>query len=254
MLRLLSMLAGREQAKRGDLLPEWMDFLHQHSRFSSERSGKSTLYSRLANLLDRDLVRRKGMHYQITDTGRHWLNESLPCKKPDPRNDLLDAVRHYNDQQKKRLHEQLMSMNPYKFEYLISQLLEAMGYEDVEVTKASGDKGVDVVGRVQVGITTVTEVVQVKRMQNAVTRPLIDQLRGALPYHKAIRGTLITTGRFASNCASAAMFPGAAPITLIDGERLLELLVSHNVGIKRHHTIELLDVDKQLFEEIENLN
>lgn len=60
-------------------------------------------------------------------------------------------------------------MNPYKFEQLVGQLLEAMGYEQVEVTKASGDKGVDVIGQVQVGITTITEVVQVKRMQNTIT-------------------------------------------------------------------------------------
>lgn len=98
-------------------------------------------------------------------------------------------------------------MNPYKFEHLIGQLLEAMGYEQVEVTKASGDKGVDVVGRVQVGITTITEVVQVKRMQSNITRPVIDQLRGALPYHSAIRGTLITTGRFAGNCEKRLCIP-----------------------------------------------
>ena len=253
ILYLLELLAGREQARRGELLPEWMAFLRQSSKVNTENSGKSALYNRLANLLDRDLISREGMSYQITAAGRQWLTIAQPDQQPDPRNDLLDAIRHYNDQQKRLLHEQLLSMNPYRFEHLISQLLEAMGYEDVEVTKASGDKGVDVVGRVQVGITTVTEVVQVKRMQNTVTRPLIDQLRGALPYHKAIRGTLITTGKFARNCTEAALFPGAAPITLIDGERLLELLISNNVGIKRNHNVELLDVDTQWFEEFDRL-
>jgi hypothetical protein len=81
-------------------------------------------------------------------------------------------VKRYNQQQKELLREQISTMNPYKFEHLVGQLLEAMGYEQVEVTKASGDKGVDVVGKVQVGITTITEVVQVKRMQNTITRPL----------------------------------------------------------------------------------
>ena len=95
-------------------------------------------------------------------------------------------------------------MNPYKFEQLVGQLLEAMGYEQVEVTKASGDKGVDVIGQVQVGITTITEVVQVKRMQNTITRPYIDQLRGdvALPqshsryahHHREICGEMCRSG------------------------------------------------------------
>ena len=251
LLQLLELLAGREMAKRADLLPEWQAFLHQHSKFASASSIKSTLYSRLYNLIDRKMVAREGMSYQITDTGRLWLGKALPARKTDPRKELLEAVKRYNEKQKELLHEQISTMNPYKFEHLIGQLLEAMGYEQVEVTKASGDKGVDVVGQVQVGITTITEVVQVKRMQGTITRPFIDQLRGALPYHKAIRGTLITTGKFAAKCAEAALFPGAAPITLIDGERLVELLIENNVGIRRSNAVELLDVDLQLFDEFE---
>lgn len=238
-------------SRRADLLPEWQAFLHQHSKFASDRSAKSTLYSRLYNLIDRDMVTREGMSYRITDTGRTWLGKALPARKSDPRKELLEAVKRYNEQQKELLREQISTMNPYKFEQLVGQLLEAMGYEQVEVTKASGDKGVDVIGQVQVGITTITEVVQVKRMQNTITRPYIDQLRGALPYHKAIRGTLITTGKFAAKCAEAALFPGAAPITLIDGDRLLELLIENNVGIRRSNAVELLDVDLQLFDELE---
>ena len=251
LIQLLELLAGREMSRRADLLPEWQAFLHQHSKFASERSAKSTLYSRLYNLIDRELATREGMSYRITDAGRDWLGKALPTQQADPRKELLDAVKRYNAQQKELLREQLSTMNPYKFEHLVGQLLEAMGYEQVEVTKASGDKGVDVVGKVQVGITTITEVVQVKRMQNTITRPYIDQLRGALPYHKAIRGTLITTGKFAAKCAEAALFPGAAPITLIDGDRLLELLIENNVGIRRSNAVELLDVDLQLFDELE---
>lgn len=251
LIQLLELLAGREMSRRADLLPEWQAFLHQHSKFASDSSAKSTLYSRLYNLIDRQLATREGMSYRITDAGRKWLGAALPTRQTDPRKALLDAVKRYNEQQKEVLREQLSTMNPYKFEHLVGQLLEAMGYEQVEVTKASGDKGVDVVGKVQVGITTITEVVQVKRMQNTITRPYIDQLRGALPYHKAIRGTLITTGKFAAKCAEAALFPGAAPITLIDGDRLLELLIENNVGIRRSNAVELLDVDLQLFDELE---
>ncbi len=118
-------------------------------------------------------------------------------------------------------------MHPYRFEQLVRELLEAMGYEDVTVTKQSGDKGVDVVATVQFGITTVTEVVQVKRQKDSIGRPILDQLRGALPFHEAIRGTIITLGNFSKGCTEAALFPGAAPVGLINGEKLLELLVEH---------------------------
>ena len=137
-------------------------------------------------------------------------------------------------------------MNPYQFEVLIKDLLEAMDYEDVTVTKQSGDKGVDVVGHFQFGITQIKEVVQVKRHQGSITRPVLDQLRGALPYHQAIRGTIITLGKFAQGCKDAAIFPGAAPITLIDGDMLMELFVKHGVGVKRR-PITLIEVDESIF-------
>lgn len=101
-------------------------------------------------------------------------------------------------------------MNPYKFEQLVGQLLEAMGYEQVEVTKASGDKGVDVIGQVQVGITTITEVVQVKRMQNTITRPYIDQLRGALPTTRPFAVRSSPPGNLQRNVQKRRSFRGRA--------------------------------------------
>jgi len=124
--------------------------------------------------------------------------------------------------------------------------LEAMGYEDVQVTKQSGDKGVDVTGSVQLGITSVNEVVQVKRHKSSIGRPILDQLRGALPYHEAIRGTIITTGSFTKGCEQAALYQGAAPITLIDGKKLIELLIEHEVAIRKKE-IRLLEIDEQFF-------
>lgn len=129
LLQLLELLAGRDMSRRADLLTEWQAFLHQHSRFASDRSARSTLYSRLYNLIDRNLVARERMSYRITDSGRHWLGKSLPARNSDPRKEQLDAVKRYNEQQKGVLCEQLATRNPYKFEHLIGQLLEAMGYE-----------------------------------------------------------------------------------------------------------------------------
>jgi HB1, ASXL, restriction endonuclease HTH domain/Restriction endonuclease len=43
---------------------------------------------------------------------------------------------------------------------LIGQLLEAMNYQNVVVTAPSNDKGVDVVADIELGITSVREVVQ----------------------------------------------------------------------------------------------
>ncbi len=92
------------------------------------------------------------------------------------------------------------------------------------------------------------KVVQVKRTDAKITRPKIDELRGALPYHKAIRGTIISLGGFARGAQEGALFVGAAPITLIDGKRLLDLCVKHQVGVKRR-SVEIYEIDDAFFAE-----
>jgi restriction system protein len=146
------------------------------------------------------------MSYKITDAGRKWLGKALPERKTDPRKELLEAVKRYNQQQKELLREQISTMNPYKFEHLVGQLLEAMGYEQVEVTKASGDKGVDVVGKVQVGITTITEVVQVKRMQNTITARISTSYVARYPTIKPFAARLSPPGNLRRNAQKRRCF------------------------------------------------
>ena len=98
----------------------------------------------------------------------------------------------------------------------------------------------------QFGITDITEVVQVKRTEGTITRPVIDRLRGALGYHHAIRGTIISLGTFAQGAKDGALFPGVAPITLIDGKRLVDLCVKHQVGVRRT-PVEIFEIDESFF-------
>ena len=79
-----------------------------------------------------------------------------------------------------------------------------------------------------------------------IGRPVLDQLRGSLPYHKAIRGTLITLGNFSKGCTEAALYPGAAPITLINGEKLLDMLIEHEIGIRKRPA-QLYELDEDFF-------
>jgi restriction system protein len=243
ILELLVILSGKTKAKRADILPQWSAFLKEHSNYKTDSSIQDTLRNRLINLVDRGLVERNGNNYTLSSTGQTYLS-SLLIENLNPRRDVQRAVEVFNEQQRLTMRAMLEKMHPYKFEHLVRDLLEAMGYEDVIVTKQSGDKGVDVVATVQFGITTITEVVQVKRYKGNVTRDEIDKLRGALVYQKAIRGTLITLGGFSKGCAEASVYPGGAPIGLIDGEKLLELLEKHEIGIRRV-SLPLLELDEE---------
>ncbi|NLH21219.1 MAG: restriction endonuclease [Methanothrix sp.] len=245
ILQLLLILAPKTRAKRGELLPEWSEFLKEHSNFCAESTIKDTLWSRLKNISERGLVARDGQFYSITNQGIEYASKADPDPK---RKVLLRNIAAFNEDQKKALKDRLGKMHPDRFQHLIRDLLEEMGYEDVRVTGASGDRGVDVVATIQFGITTITEVVQVKRYHKTINRPLLDQLRGALPLHKAIRGTLISLGNFSSGCKEFAIFPGAAPIGLIDGDHLLDLLFEHEVSIKKRSAI-LYEINEDYFDE-----
>ncbi len=247
LLKILDILATKTQAMRADLLPEWSEFLQEHSKFSTQSTFKDTLRRRLVNLAEREYISREGNRYTITKKGLGYAEQSLPPEE-GPRRKILRAVNQHNAAQREALRKLLNTMPPYHFEHLIGDLMEAMGYEEVTVTKQSGDKGVDVVATVQFGITTVREVVQVKRQgKSSVQRPIIDQLRGSLHYHQAIRGTLITLGKISNRATEAALSQGVAPITLIDGDKLLDLLIEHGIGIKKR-PVELWEVDQASLE------
>ena len=245
---LLSILAAHSPGKRGDLLEDWGSFLLAHSTYRTPSTIKHTLRYRMLNVVERGYSARAGNTYAITEKGIAYAADSSATPEQHPHQRVLSAIKNYNDDQVTALRERLAKMHPYRFEALIRDLLEAMDYEDVVVTKQSGDKGVDVIANYQFGITQIKEVVQVKRHQGSITRPVLDQLRGVLPLHQAIRGTIITTGRFARGCTDAALFPGAAPITLIDGDRLIDFLLKYEVGVKKRPQ-SLIEIDDSYFSE-----
>jgi restriction system protein len=249
VLWLLRAVVERGHAARGDLLPLWREYLQQHGRIRSDTSAKSYLWSRLRNLVGRGFVRKSGTSYEPTEAGIAYLGApgvSAPGVV-DEDGTLHQLIRDRHESVRDQLRELLQSMDPYAFEYVIKDLLEAMGYEDVVVTARSGDKGVDVIGRIELGITSVREVVQAKRHAKNIQRSVLDALRGSLHRFEAVRGSIITTGDFARGTNTAAFESGAAPITLINGEKLIDLLIKNEIGIKKRE-VEIWDVDLDAFQ------
>ncbi len=69
MPKLLSLVAERSPCRRGDILPDWSDYLKGVSLFSTASTFKDTLRRRLINLAERGLIARDGNTYAITDNG-----------------------------------------------------------------------------------------------------------------------------------------------------------------------------------------
>ena len=268
---ILSAVAENGPGKKTTFLDSYKDFCLSNTTWRADRSIESSLNDRLRNLLARALIEKYGgFIYQITDSGLAYLQRlshipvaeaqvaapvaagaapttavsipELPQPVGKPSLDIARLVKKNNSDVRRQLTEHLGEMDPHMFEHLIKLLLEEMGYEEVAVTSASNDKGVDVVADIELGISRVREVIQVKRQKGNVGRPVLDGLRGSLHRFDAVRATIITTGSYSNGAKDAAFEKGVAPITLIDGERLLDLLIEHNIGVHRRE-IRIMEFD-----------
>ena len=244
LIKLLSIVADKGPARAAALTKEWGDYLLRRSLFGTDSTIKDTMRRRLANLIERELVERNGNLYSATSEGLAYLQKIGEEDSIDggSLNQVWALVRQQESTVRESLRELLHNMEPFALEHLIKRLLEEMDYRNVEVTARSSDGGVDVVGEIELGITWVREVVQVKRHRRSIQRKDLDALRGSLYRFKAVRGTIVTTSRFAQGTKDAALDGSAAPITLVDGDRLLDLLIEHGIGVRKR-PFELLEVN-----------
>ena len=119
----------------------------------------------------------------------------------------------------------ILELDPSEFEELTRALLEALGFEETAVTGKPGDGGVDVIGELNVAnLARVKLFVQAKRFAAArVSDKPVRDLRKVIP--QGCQGAVITTSDFDSKAREAAVEPGFAPIGLINGRQLVDLLV-----------------------------
>jgi restriction system protein len=242
---LLRILAGKTSARRRDLLPEWSDFLREHSHFGTQATIRDTLRRRLNNLVERGYVSREGVTYLITKKGLDYA-EQFSQADLDQKRDIIRTIKSFNQEQMNKLSSLLAFMQQRDFEFLVLELLESMGYEDIKITKEGGSKGVEVTASIQFGISTVSEVIHVKRYQTSTGRPALDQLREAISRHECFRGTLITLGRFTRECKEAALIAEGLQMKLIDGKHLLMLLSENSIGVTRQ-AVTLYHIDDEYF-------
>jgi restriction system protein len=141
---------------------------------------------------------------------------------------------------------------PKFFEYLVVDLLVAMGYggsrvDAAQVVGKSGDGGIDgVIKEDRLGLDMVY--IQAKRVESDVGPGAIREFVGSLGEHKANKGVFITCGAFTSGARDAAA-KAHFRIVLIDGEQLAEFMIDHGVGVTDHKSYTVKKVDSDYFGE-----
>jgi len=155
---------------------------------------------------------------------------------------IFADIRSKNQEVKKQLLEALLAMNPNKFEELIGEVLRNLGFESVQITGKTGDGGIDVTGELVVsGIIRNNICVQVKRWKNNVQRSSVSELRGSLRPHQT--GLFITTSEFSRQAFEEANDPYKAPISLMNGNELVDLLCEFGIGIIMEK-VTIFNIDK----------
>ena len=147
------------------------------------------------------------------------------------------------DDFKEKLLVAISKMSPKKFEAFSRALLTRMGVEFTEKgVQISNDGGIDGYGyhTDTNDFRTTRVVIQCKRYNvSPVREPDINQFLGAMNKNQADYGVFITNGRFTNSARQAAR--EGSPITLIDGNDLVKLVIKYELYITPVKTYVLED-------------
>lgn len=131
----------------------------------------------------------------------------------------------------------LLGMEFLAYEQLIREVLARSGYSNVKMMGRRHKRGRTPTGGHDIKAFAATDLAvsvtltQVKQYRGVVPRRFVDELRGNILRIGAEQGLLITTSTFSSVARQAALAGGVAPITLLDGEQVLDLLILHRIGV-----------------------
>jgi restriction system protein len=239
--------------------------LSSGQRVFDNRVRWARLYLKNLNLIDSS---RTGFVH-ITDEGRKALADGVPFVKNsntpplfkapanksvapsahNPANSPEELIDHgiavLNKLLADELFEKIMNNTPEFFERLVLDLLTRMGYGEGKVTLKSRDGGIDgYVNQDALGIEKIY--FQAKRYNKSsnIGSPDITGFIGALHLINADKGVFVTTSDFTDSAKQTAEKQN---IILINGEKLLELMIKYNAGVSVERKYEIKKIDTDYF-------
>ena len=186
-------------------------------------------------------------------SGGNGGNGPEPPPQEIPPDEMIEqGHKLLSDELIKEILQQIKSQEPSFLEQLVVDLMLAMGYggSRKDAGKAigkTGDGGVDgIIKEDRLGLDVVY--LQAKRWEGPVGKPAVQAFAGSLEGFKANKGVMITTSQFSSG-AQDYVKDISKKIILIDGERLAQLMIEHNIGVTPIHNYETKKLDTDYFEE-----
>lgn len=183
-----------------------------------------------------------GQKQSLTEEQAHkiflkWVGIHQKTKKTKTEEEIIKVQEEEEPEQielaiSPTLLEVLQSVTPIGFEHICKRLLREHGFENVQVTQASHDGGIDGYGTLELNpFVSIKVLFQCKRYKGTVSRAQVGDFRNAM-IGRAEKGIILTTGTFSEDAKREASRDGAPPIELIDGKKLVELFESVELGVK----------------------
>ena len=177
---------------------------------------------------------------------------SEPFSSQTPEDALASAYRKLRADIESELLDTVKQASSSFFERVVIDLLVQMGYggnrqDAASAVGKSGDEGIDgIINEDRLGLDVIY--IQAKRWEGTVGRPEIQKFAGALQGQRAKKGIFITTSSFSSEATDYSRAIDSR-IILIDGVRLVKLMVDHNVGVSSAGLYEIKKIDSDYFDE-----
>lgn len=149
---------------------------------------------------------------------------------------------------------EVLKLSPTAFEQFVLDLMRAMGYGTFDkaavTTAVTGDEGIDgIIMEDKLGFDLIY--VQAKRWdpKQTVGRPDVQAFVGAIA-GKDAKGLFVTTAKFSEQ---AIKYAQNQHIILIDGSKLVRLMIEHNFGVTVKRTFAIKAIDSDIFNDYQDL-
>lgn len=223
-------------------------FLRQFDEFNAfQQRGKDEN----ENAKNQALLNESSENGESTQTPEEQMGKAYEKIQLTLARDILDKINTLES--KSKFFEKLVVELLVKMGYGGSQkdISEALSKGVAEVTGKSGDGGIDgIIKEDKLGLDVIY--IQAKCYKSgSVQRNEIQAFAGALDGKGAKKGVFITTSDFTSGARkySEDIQSSGKKIILIDGTRLAELMIEHDLGVKLEYKYELKKLDSDYFDE-----
>ena len=229
--------------------------------YAATESGREFLKLHTKEITKGDLRAISG-YREAWGTGRVKRAEKKEIVEDDlststPEETISQGIKTLENDLRSRLLTAILEQSPEFFEKLVLQVLKAMGYGSgnegsLKHEGRSGDEGID--GRINQDALGLDQIcVQAKRYapDRAIDRMTIQAFVGSLAGQGVTKGIFITTSYFKGTAEEFVTRGSATKVVLVDGERLLDLMLAHRIGTRVKESYEVFEIDQNYFDDEE---